>query len=124
MTGFHPLDGARYLRDRGDVDDRVLRLVANHSFALLEAEQRGVRGELEDELPLLDEPLLVDALVFCDMTTTPDGNVTTAEARIAEIRGRYGDDSVVGPFIQRATPEIHASAWQVRVAASVVGVRL
>ncbi|MFG2500805.1 hypothetical protein ACGFSB_21640 [Streptomyces sp. NPDC048441] len=71
----------------------MVRLVTNHSFALLEAEQRGVRGELEDQFPLLDEPLLVDALVFCDMTTTPDGNVTTAEARIAEIRGRYGHRS-------------------------------
>ncbi|KPI17652.1 metal-dependent phosphohydrolase HD sub domain-containing protein [Actinobacteria bacterium OK074] len=38
-TGFHPLDGARYLRDAHAADDRVVRLVANHSFALLEAEE-------------------------------------------------------------------------------------
>ncbi len=124
VTGFHPLDGARYLRDRGDVDGRVVRLAANHSFALLEAEERGVREELVDEFPLLGEPLLVDALVFCDMTTTPDGDVTTYEARTTEIRGRYGDDSIVGRFIRRAAPEIHASVQRVREVASSIGVRL
>ncbi len=36
-TGFHPLDGARFLRDEHHADERLTRLVANHSFALLEA---------------------------------------------------------------------------------------
>lgn len=36
-TGFHPLDGARFLRNQENVDERVVRLVAHHSFALLEA---------------------------------------------------------------------------------------
>src|SRR4051794_20624442 len=35
-TGFHPLDGARYLR-AADVDGVVARLVAHHSFAVVEA---------------------------------------------------------------------------------------
>lgn len=77
-SGFHPLDGARHLRTLPDVDDRVVRLVANHSFALLEAEERGLRAELVGEFPLLGDPLLVDALVYCDMTTTPDGERTTS----------------------------------------------
>ncbi|MFG2566075.1 HD domain-containing protein [Streptomyces sp. NPDC048567] len=109
MTGFHPLDGARFLRDEHRADERLVRLVANHSFALLEAEDRGLREELATEFPLLEEPLLVDALVYCDMTTTPDGDRTTAQDRVAEIRSRYGDDSVVGRFIRRAAPEIFAS---------------
>ncbi|WP_028476362.1 hypothetical protein [Nocardia sp. CNY236] len=29
ITGFHPLDGARFLRDEHHVDARVVRLVAN-----------------------------------------------------------------------------------------------
>ncbi|MFF5350160.1 MULTISPECIES: HD domain-containing protein [Streptomyces diastaticus group] len=115
-TGFHPLDGARCLRDEYGADKRLVRLVANHSFALLEAEERGLQGELAAEFPLLEEPLLVDALVYCDMTTTPDGDRTTAQDRVAEIRSRYGDDSVVGRFIRRAAPEIFASVERVEAA--------
>ncbi|MFC8269657.1 HD domain-containing protein [Streptomyces cinereoruber] len=112
-TGFHPLDGARFLRDEHGADERLTRLVANHSFALLEAVERGLQEELASEFPLLEEPLLVDALVYCDMTTTPDGGRTTAEERVAEILGRYGDDSVVGRFIRRAAPEIFAAVGRV-----------
>ncbi len=93
-----------------------MRLVANHSFALLEAEERGLREALEAEFPLLEEPLLVDALVYCDMTTTPDGESTTAQERVAEIAGRYGALSVVGRFIRRASPEIFAAVERVDVA--------
>ncbi|MFD9562569.1 HD domain-containing protein [Streptomyces sp. NPDC059994] len=124
VTGFHPLDGARHLRTLDAVDERVVRLVANHSFALLEAEERGLRAELAEEFPLLDDPLLVDALVYCDMTTTPDGGRTTSEERVAEILGRYGADSVVGRFIRRAAPEIHVSVGRVRAAANELGVVL
>ncbi|MFJ9637339.1 HD domain-containing protein [Streptomyces sp. NPDC101178] len=115
-TGFHPLDGARFLRDEHGADKRLVRLVANHSFALLEAEERGLHEELAAEFPLPEEPLLVDALVYCDMTTTPDGDRTTAQDRVAEIRSRYGDDSVVGRFIRRAAPEIFASVERVEAA--------
>ncbi|MFD5182245.1 HD domain-containing protein [Streptomyces sp. NPDC058372] len=116
VTGFHPLDGARFLRDEHRADQRLVRLVANHSFALLEAEERGLQEELATEFPLLEEPLLVDALVYCDMTTTPDGDRTTAQDRVAEIVSRYGDDSVVGRFIRRAAPEIFASVERVEAA--------
>ncbi|MFJ8040174.1 HD domain-containing protein [Kitasatospora sp. NPDC096147] len=110
-TGFHPLDGARFLR-REQVDERIVRLVAHHSCALLEAEERGLLQELASEFPL-EEPGLVDALIYCDMTTTPDGTPTTTPARIAEIVGRYGPDSIVGRFIRRAEPEIEAAALRV-----------
>ena len=115
-TGFHPLDGARFLRNQHGADERLVRLVANHSFALLEAEERGLREELAAEFPLLDEPLLVDALVYCDMTTTPDGGRTTAEERVAEVVGRYGADSIVGRFIRQASPEIFAAVERVEAA--------
>jgi hypothetical protein len=115
-AGFHPLDGARFLRDARHGDDRLVRLVANHSFALLEADERGLRDVLEGEFPLLEDGRLVDALVYCDMTTTPDGHQTSAEDRVAEIVGRYGADSVVGRFIRRAAPEIFAAVARVEVA--------
>ncbi|WP_344016743.1 hypothetical protein, partial [Streptomyces thermospinosisporus] len=119
-----PLDGARYLRDTPGVDERVVRLVANHTYALLEAEERGLRDELADEFPILDDPLLVDALVYCDMTTTPDGQRTTPQERLQEILGRYGEDSVVGRFIRRAAPHIHASVDRVRAAAIEAGLQV
>jgi hypothetical protein len=31
VTGFHPLDRARFLRDEHGADGRLVRLVANHS---------------------------------------------------------------------------------------------
>ncbi|MYS05221.1 HD domain-containing protein [Streptomyces sp. SID6041] len=107
-TGFHPLDGARFLRDQEGADHRVVRLVAHHSYALLEAEERGLRHELETEFEL-ERPELVDALIVSDMTTTPTGEHTTPAARLDEIVQRYGPDTIVGRFIQRAAPEIHAA---------------
>ncbi|MEU3073919.1 HD domain-containing protein [Streptomyces laurentii] len=104
-TGFHPLDGARYLRDVARADDRIVRLVAHHSCAWMEAEARGLKEDLESEFPR-DLPHLDDALCFCDMTTTPDGVPTNPVDRINEISGRYGADSLIGRFIRRAEPEI------------------
>lgn len=69
-TGFHPLDGARHLERLG-APTRLVRLVAHHSGAVYEAEQRGLTAELavyERE----DSPLS-DALVCADMTTGPAG---------------------------------------------------
>lgn len=111
-TGFHPLDGARFLRDQEAMDERVVRLVAHHSCALLEAEERGLREDLETEFEL-ERPELVDALIFCDMTTTPDGGHTTSRDRLAEIVERYGPETIVGRFIQRAAPEIHTAVARV-----------
>lgn len=116
VTGFHPLDGARFLRDVHCADGRLVRLVANHSFALLEAEERGLRAVLEIEFPLLEDQFLVDALVWCDMTTTPDGGHTTAKERVAEISDRHGAGSVVGRFIRRASPEIFEAVARVEEA--------
>ncbi|MBI0376493.1 HD domain-containing protein [Streptomyces albiflaviniger] len=122
VTGFHPLDGARFLRDQESADARVVRLVAHHSCALLEAEERGLRQELEGEFEL-ERPDLVDVLLYCDMTTTPDGTRTTPAERLNEIVQRYGPDTIVGRFIQRAAPEIHAASKRVgdRMADASVG---
>jgi len=111
-TGFHPLDGARYLRDHARADGRVVNLVANHSCALLEAEERGLREVLTGEFPT-ERDELVDALIYCDMTTTPDGKPTTPVERVAEIVARYGPESLIGRFIRRAEPEIYAAASRI-----------
>lgn len=96
-TGFHPLDGARWLRATG-FDDRVAALVAHHTNALAEAELRGLDKELSGEFDREASPV-VDLLWFCDLTTGPDGQDFTVEERIAEIRERYAPGSVVYEFI-------------------------
>ena len=116
VTGVHPLVGASFLRDVHHADGRLVRLVANHSFALLEAEERGFKEVLETAFPPLEDQFLVDALVWCDMTTTPGGRITTARERVAEIACRYGAASLVGRFIGRATPEIFATVARVESA--------
>ncbi len=47
-TGFHPLDGARYLKRLG-VNGQVVSLVAYHSCAQIEAEVRGLGTELASD---------------------------------------------------------------------------
>ena len=48
-TGFHPLDGARYLRDAQHADALLCRLVAHHSCAIIEAGERGLADILGRE---------------------------------------------------------------------------
>src|SRR5215471_6593190 len=72
VTGFHPLDGARYLRRVG-ADGQVVSLVAYHSCAQIEADVRGLGAELAAEFSPADSSL-ADALLYCDMTTGPDGD--------------------------------------------------
>lgn len=104
VTGFHPIDGARWLRRRG-VDERVVGLVAHHSCAHVEARLRGLLPVLEAEFPR-DDSLPHDELCFCDQTTGPDGQLVTVEDRLAEIRERYGPSHVVIDFIDEAGPEL------------------
>ncbi len=91
-TGFHPLNGARYFRDVVMADDMVRRLVAHHTGALVEADERGI-GDLADEFPLPDQELL-DALTYCDVTTDPDGCRVGVEERLSEIM-----------ILRRSTPD-------------------
>jgi predicted hydrolase (HD superfamily) len=107
-TGFHPLDGARYLRDVQRSAPTLCRLVANHSCAIIEAGERGLADVLSSEFPV-PAWVLNDALAYCDMTTTPTGALVSVHDRISEIRERYGPDSVVTRFTHKAEPELVSS---------------
>lgn len=102
-TGFHPLDGARYLRDVERADSRLCSLVAHHSCACIEANLRGLHAVLMEEFQPVGG-LLADALAYCDMTTLPDGSATDVEDRLADILERYGKGGVVYEFIGEARP--------------------
>lgn len=111
-TGFHPLDGARYLRDIENAGEMLCRLVAHHSCALVEARNRGVAEDLATEFPEVDG-LTSDALLYCDMTTSPDGEPVTVQVRLAEIRTRYRKTDVVAMSIREATSQITSSVLRV-----------
>jgi predicted hydrolase (HD superfamily) len=107
-TGFHPLDGARYLRDVEKTDDPICRLVAHHSCAIIEARNRELAAELAAEFPAVDG-LLADALTFCDMTISPDGDTVDVETRLREILLRYDTADIVAKSVREAWPQIVGS---------------
>ena len=107
-TGLHALDGARYLRDVAHADDALSALVAYHSCAINEADERGLKDELTSEFRGADR-LLTDALTYCDMTTTPYGDEIGVEERLAEIQSRYGAGHLVARSIRRSSPRIVCS---------------
>ena len=80
---------------------------------MIEAEERGIA----DVLSLEFEPapqVLSSALTYCDMTTSPDGELVPAERRLAEIHDRYGPGRLMSRSIQRATPMILRAVEQVQ----------
>lgn len=102
-TGFHPLDGARYLASIG-APERLVHLVAHHSYAAREALLRGLSAELsafDDE-----RGTIRDALWYCDLTTSPAGLQVDPRSRMEEIRSRYGPDHLVTRFITDAADEL------------------
>jgi putative nucleotidyltransferase with HDIG domain len=98
-TGFHPFDGAVFLAERG-APDEVVGLVAHHTGAQFEAEERGLL-ERWRELPAPD-PAGLDLLTMIDLAVTPDGHPTVDIDRIAEILGRYGPDNPVHQAVERS----------------------
>ena len=100
-SGFHPLDGARFVRAGGH--ERLARLVAHHSGARHEVRLRGIDGFL-DEFPF-DDSALDHALTYCDLTTGPDGERMSLEQRLREIQDRYCRDHVVSRAIRLGRPE-------------------
>jgi len=111
-TGLHQLDGARYLYDTQHADAMLCRLVAHHSCAIIEAGERGLADVLGSEFDPAPD-VLASVLTYCDMTTSPDGELVPVEQRLAEIDERYGRGHLVSRSMQRATPMILRAVEQV-----------
>ncbi len=112
-TGFHPLDGARYLRDVAGAEPLLCRMVAHHSCALIEAEERGLATDLIREFRPAPRDL-AEALIYCDMTTGPDGQPMTVGDRLEEILQRYGPTDAVSRAIARSAPTLTAAVQRVQ----------
>jgi hypothetical protein len=115
-TGLHQLDGARFIRVLGD--HRLACLVAHHSEARFEVGLRGYEEELS-EYPREDTKIY-DALVYCDLTTGPDGQSMTFEDRIGEVYERYGEGDV-SRALRMAEPYLKAAVDRVSHAINASG---
>ncbi len=121
VTGFHPLDGARHLRETRFGEPTLWGLVAHHTCAQIEAEARGLGDVLAAEFPLGEvDPFLVAALTYCDMTTGPDGTPLQVDERITEILSRYGPEDIVHRAITQATPSLRRQTAEIAVALEAV----
>ncbi len=106
VTKFHPLDGARYLRDEQDAAPVVCALVAHHSGAVAEAAERSLKEPLLAEFPLDSDSGELVALTYCDFTTGPGGERLSPEERVAEILSRYQPGSPVHRAVQTSAPAL------------------
>jgi putative nucleotidyltransferase with HDIG domain len=88
-TGFHPLDGARYLSAHG-WPARICSLVAHHSAAVLMASERGLAAAMR-EFPI-EISAVADVLTLADQTVGPNGEPMTLDERLAERQTRTGRD--------------------------------
>ena len=108
-TGFHSLDGARFLAGLG-FSTTVCHLVAYHSASVLEADERGIERSAYDQFAVdADLGTAHSLLWWADMTTGPTGQTVTVEDRLYEIRARYRPETVVAKFIERAWPVLLAA---------------
>lgn len=107
-SGFHPIDGARFLADQG-FSKVVCHLVAHHSASSLEAEERGLDLDIFREFGISRDitnsagiGVAHAVLWWADLTTSPDGEDVDVADRLNEICNRYGPEDPVTRFVERA----------------------
>ena len=106
-SGMHAVDGASYL-DLMGAPAQLVSLVAYHTGAAFEAEERGITGQLLQFGPP-PEPML-DALTYADLTTDLNGQSVSVEQRLDEIFARYAPQHPVHRAVTRSLPYLEASA--------------
>ncbi|MGW2853400.1 HD domain-containing protein [Streptomyces sp. NPDC001215] len=119
-TGQHMIDGARYLRDVAGADPRLCSVVAFHTSSSWEASELRLEDALTEFEPA--EPELVDAITYCDLTSSPVGDLTDPAERLSEVLERYGPEHVVFRAVSAARPELMARVARVRRRRAEAGV--
>jgi putative nucleotidyltransferase with HDIG domain len=110
-TGFHPIDGARFLQAIG-APARLAALVAHHSEARMIARANGL-------LPALAEfrhenTLTSDALTYADMTAGPTGLPMSVEDRLADIARRHESEPELRAARHARVPYLLAAVKRVK----------
>jgi hypothetical protein len=110
-TGQHMIDGGRYLQSVG-ADARLCSLVALHTSSPWEAAELGLADALNEFTPVRQE--LVDAITYCDLSSSPDGHRVDPSDRLDEVLQRYGPEHVVFRAVSAARPELLRMVQRVR----------
>jgi hypothetical protein len=110
-TGQHMIDGGRYLQGIG-ADPRLCTLVALHTSSPWEATELGLSKALDDFTPVPQH--LVDAITYCDLSSSPDGHPVEPAERLEEVLNRYGPDHVVFRAVSAARPDLLRMVQRVR----------
>ena len=110
VTGFHPLDGARFL-DRAGWSPRLCALVAHHSGARFMARPLGLHAALHC-YPDERSPV-TDALVYADQTVGVRGEPLSIDARLADMLRRHGPGSTQAAVYLVRAPYLRAAAARV-----------
>ncbi|MCB5177790.1 HD domain-containing protein [Streptomyces antimicrobicus] len=111
-TGQHMIDGARYLRDVVGADPRLCSIVAFHTSSPWEASELGLADALAEFGPADTD--LVDAITYCDLTSSPTGELVDPAHRLSEVLERYGPEHVVFRAVSAARPELLERVARVR----------
>jgi putative nucleotidyltransferase with HDIG domain len=110
VTGFHPLDGARYLAEQL-WPMRIAGLVAHHSGARFVAAARGLDRALA---AYPDEGgRMADALTYADQTVGVTGERLTVGERRAEMLRRHGAESWNAKVDHLRAPHLRAAVARI-----------
>lgn len=106
-TGMHAIDGALFL-DRAGAPREIVSLVAFHTGAEFEAEERG----LVDALAQFDRPAQeeLDLLILADLLSGSSGEPVTVAERFDGIFGRYEPQHPVYRAVTRSRPYLEECA--------------
>ncbi|SHU64265.1 metal dependent phosphohydrolase [Mycobacteroides abscessus subsp. abscessus] len=108
---FHPIDGARYAA-LTKFPAAVVSLIAYHTGAEVEAEERGL-SKLLLQIPRPPAGLL-EILSCADLCTSPDGKPVDPARRVQEILARYPRSNPVHRAVSRSGPGLIESAHRVQ----------
>ena len=101
-TGWHPLDGARWLSRQG-WPLPICRLVMWHTASWHEGRLRGLYDTAAREF---GPPHRADPLAAADLSTGPAGQPTTINRRLVDIRHRYPTGSLVVQALELAEADM------------------
>lgn len=117
QTGFHPIDGAAYVSHAAPNLRSAINLIAHHTGAVFEAEERGLTAELAQyRFPVDVEELAI--LNAADLSASPDGDLIDPQTRLHEILDRYPPEHPVHRAITRSGSLLLAQANMVTGAAN------
>lgn len=98
ITGFHPIDGARFLEQQGE--HNLASLIVGHSCSVEEGELLGFT-EIK-----FSSDIIAKLITYWDVQVKQGGEVVSYKERFTDIISRYGADSIVGKANIKAKPRI------------------